>query len=108
MSRRDLLAPTAGDCRRFQQLADQWREETFFSSSITENLSHPAYLTIMAMGEKALPLILQELEERGGQWTTALRYIVNLEDYPDKPSDEGKPRELKEAWLAWGRRNDFL
>jgi len=100
--------PTAQDVARFQRLAEQWREETFLSSSITANLAHPAYLTVMAMGEKALPLILRELESRGGQWTTALRYIVNQDDYPDKPADIGKPRELKEAWLTWGRRNRLL
>ena len=93
---------------RFQRLADRWREETFYSSSITDNLAHPDYLTVMAMGERALPLILQELQERGGQWTTALRYIVDRDDYPDKPDDIGRPKELKEAWLAWGRRNNYL
>jgi hypothetical protein len=93
---------------RFQRLANRWREETFFSSSVTNNLAHPDFLAIMAMGEKALPLILKELQDHGGQWTTALRYIVDRDDYPDKPEDVGKPRELKEAWLAWGRRNNYL
>jgi hypothetical protein len=96
------------DSKKFRQLVDEWRRETFFSSSLTNNLSHPAYLTIMAMGQKGLPLILQELEKHGGQWTTALRYIVDRDEYPDKPEDVGKPRELKEAWLAWGRQNNFL
>jgi hypothetical protein len=62
----------------------------------------------MAMGEKAVPLILQELQDRGGQWNMALRYIVDGEQYPDKPNDVGKPKELKEAWLAWGRQNNYL
>lgn len=108
MSRRDLLAPTAEDRQRFQRLADQWRQETFFSSSITTNLFHPSYLKIMAMGEKALSLILQELEQRGGQWIMALRYIVDEDTHPDKPNDIGKPKELREAWLEWGRQNDYL
>lgn len=108
MSRRDLLAPTSEDRQKFRRLANRWREETFFSSSITNNLFHPAYLKMMAMGEKALPLILHELEERGGQWIMALRHIVDEDEYPDKPNDVGKPKELKEAWLEWGRRNDYL
>jgi len=108
MSRRDLLAPTTNERQKFRRLADRWREETFFSSSITNNLFHPAYLKITAMGEKALPLILRELEERGGQWFMALRNIVDEDEYPDKPNDIGKPKELKEAWLEWGHRNDYL
>lgn len=108
VSRRDLLAPTVKERGKFRRLADQWREETFFSSSITDNLFHPAYLTIMAMGEKVVPLILRELADRGGQWITALRYIIDSEEYPDKPKDIGKPKELKEAWLEWGRQNDYL
>src|SRR5688572_27742091 len=98
MSRSDLHRPTQRDEKRFQALVDQWRKEVFFSSSITDNLYHPAYLTIMAMGEKGISLILRELQERGGQWTTALRYIVDREAFPDKPEDAGKPKQLKEAW----------
>src|SRR6185369_6317512 len=100
--------PTQRDEQKFQRLAHRWREETFVSSSITEILAHPDYLTVMAMGEKALPLILRELDQRGGMWTTALRYIVDRDVYPDKPQEMGKPRELTEAWLAWGRRNRLL
>ena len=108
MPRSDLNKPTPQDEKRFRRLADECRRQTFFSSSITDNLYHPAYLTIIAMGEKGLSLILQELEARGGQWATALRYIVDREVYPDKPDDIGKPKELKEAWLEWGRRNNYL
>lgn len=93
---------------RFRRLVDLWRDETFFSSSVTNNLYHPAYLKIMAMGERVLPLILRELEDRGGQWFMALRHIVDEREYPDKPNDIGKPKELKEAWLEWGRQNNYL
>ena len=49
--------------RDFHKLAEQWHVETRFHSSLSKKFMHPAYQTIMAMGDKALPLILTELQK---------------------------------------------
>jgi hypothetical protein len=108
MSSRNLSTASAADEQKFHRLADRWRKETFFSSSITNNLTHPDYLRIMAMGERAIPLILRELEERGGHWFMALRYIVDENDNPVPPEHNGKIKLMTEDWLEWGRRNRYL
>ena len=92
----------------FRRLADQWRTETRFSSNITANLMHPAYQRIMAMGKQVLPLILKELDERGGHWFHALHYLVKENEDPVPPEHYAKIKLMREDWLQWGRLNNWL
>src|SRR5450755_3143129 len=41
----------------FQALVPQWKEETWFISSIKKRVSHPAYLKIIGLGRIAVPWI---------------------------------------------------
>lgn len=91
---------------KFKTLADQWRKETMFVSSSSEKLFHPAYLKIIGMGWSVVPLILKELEQKGGHWFLALRSITD-ED-PVKPEDAGHIKKMAEAWLEWGKQNHYL
>jgi hypothetical protein len=88
----------------FSKLAEQWRRDTFFHSSLSKKFTHPAYVTIMAGGKSVLPFILKELEGNPDHWFYALRFIVRkdiaagAEDFDD----------AREAWLTWGRKNNYL
>src|SRR6185436_14010617 len=59
---------------KFDALAAQWRRETAMLSSTSQIVMHPAYQRIMAMGEKAVPLILRELQKEPEHWFYALRH----------------------------------
>jgi len=48
--------------RRFRALAAEWKIGRRHSSSITKVVNHSAYQKIAAMGRRAVPLILEELE----------------------------------------------
>lgn len=86
---------------KFRRLAQRWRRETAAFSSLTKIVSHPAYLEIIAMGEKALPLILEDLEKRVSHWFVALAAISG-EDVISA-DDAGDLRRMTAAWLSWGR-----
>ena len=91
---------------KFSRLARQWREETAGVSSPTMISSNSAYLSIIALGRPAIPLILKELRERGGFWYPALRALSG--ENPVPISARGRPRLMKEAWLAWGRQYELV
>src|SRR5436309_11501889 len=46
----------------FNKLAEAWRADTRFHSSLSKKFTHSAYVTIMAAGRPAVPLILRDLQ----------------------------------------------
>jgi hypothetical protein len=90
---------------QFIQLANQWRRETKFLSSSDEKILHPAYQSIIAMGNRAVPLVLEELQSRRGHWFWALKFMTNGVD----PLPAGANVETaRQAWIAWGKQKGFL
>lgn len=85
---------------RFTQLAEEWHGETGHLSSPQQIALHHAYQSIIGLGEPAIPLILADLKERGGQWYWALHAITNASPVP--VDDAGNIAKMKEAWLRWG------
>ena len=86
----------------FHALVEQWHEETGVLSSTTEMVMSPAYQTIMAMGDKAVPFILRQLEREGEQpdnWFWALRHITR--NNPVRPEHRGNRRAMAQAWFDW-------
>lgn len=90
----------------FTQLAEEWRAETGHLSSATQIAMHPAYQRIIGLGEPAIPLILEALRERGGQWYWALNAITNASPVP--ADQEGRVQGMNEAWLDWGARHGYI
>lgn len=84
----------------FKELADQWRKDTRFLSAVDEIAMHPAYQRIIGMGQKAVPLILRELQQRLDHWFWALESITG--ESPVPPEDAGKMQRMREKWLEWG------
>ncbi len=70
-------------------------------SSIAYMVEHPSYLEIVAMGEKAVPLLLRELEKSPNYWFPALTAITGENPIPKEA--RGRLIEMTEAWLEWGR-----
>ena len=91
---------------RFRALADQWRRETGMLSSVSQMAAHPAYQEIIGMGAAAIPLLLRELQERGGHWFAALRAISG--ENPVPPEYAGRIPKMSEYWLEWGRRQGYI
>lgn len=91
----------------FELLADQWRRETEFVSSVTKMHMHPAYLRIIAMGPRIIAPVLRELQARPDQWFEALQALSGGVN-PIADEDAGNLRRMADAWLAWGRDRGYI
>lgn len=92
--------------RLFNRLSENWHKDTdhhSFSHLIT---NHEAYLKIIAMGTVAIPFILQDLQERGGNWYVALRILSDQDPVPLE--SKGNVPLMNESWLQWGRDNGYI
>lgn len=104
MPKASFLAPNTQAVQKFRKLADQWRKDTRHISSLSKLSMHPAYQKIIGMGYDALPLILNELKEKGGHWLWALHAITD-----EDPAPEGATfRGAVAAWIAWGKTEGYL
>ena len=102
----DVKEIEPSDRKRFQELADRWERETVLLSSSSQAAQHPAHQAIVAMGESAVPLIMERMQSQGGHWFHALRSITGAN--PVKPNDRGNVRAMQAAWLRWGRVNGYV
>lgn len=89
--------------REFSELTIRWKQETSHCSRTDQIAKHPAYRAIIAMGEPAIPLILEDLDRSGGHWFQALREITKANPVP--ASSRGKVGDVRKAWLNWGREH---
>jgi hypothetical protein len=95
---------TEAEREKFAALAEQWRRETRFSSSVTEKVMHSAYQSIIAMGRSAVPLVLQELQSRRGHWFWALHFMTGSDPVPSGANID----DARDAWLAWGKQKRYI
>lgn len=91
--------------RQFNQLATQWKQETGMLSELSQKVLHPAYQRIIGMGEKAVPLILKQLQQEPNHWFWALRAITGAN--PVKPENRGRIKRMTQDWLDWGRDHGY-
>ena len=90
----------------FHELVAQWQAATAGLSSPQAIAGHLAYQQIISMGQPALRLIFHELKYNGGWWYPALRALTGINPVPE--SAKGRPPLNDEAWLQWGRENDYI
>lgn len=92
----------------FGELVAQWRKERGVTSSITKMAMTPAYQRIIAMGARAVPLILKRLEAEGDEpdmWFWALQAITGAD--PVDPDERGDMSAMAKRWLHWARANGY-
>ena len=97
----------------FNELAEQIRRDTGFSSHIADRVKHPAYQEVVGMGEVVLPLIFRYMEEgKGGFWFHPLSAITGADPTPlPRGINEDfvalNIPEMEQAWLAWARQQGY-
>jgi hypothetical protein len=65
---------------------------------------HDDYQTIMAMGERVVPLILGRLQKTPESWFWALKHLAG----EDVAKDTDNPVDAAKAWLKWGRKKGYI
>lgn len=93
---------------QFRELAAEWHEATDSLSSPMRIYMHPAYQRIIAKGPLVIPLILEDLRTRDGDWFYALELLNEDDASPAPPYSVGDTTRIKAAWLAWGRRKGYV
>jgi hypothetical protein len=92
---------------RFVRLVGRWKNAQIVESSASRIVEHPAYLEIVSMGEKVLPLILDDIATTGQRhWAWALRAITH--ENPVSVEASGRLAAQNEAWLKWGREKNLV
>jgi hypothetical protein len=87
-------------CRmKFNKLKNDWKSDTFYLSSISQKVAHPAYQEIISMGADALPLIIQELKNEPSHWFPALRSITGYD--PVSAENRGRIDAMAAEWINW-------
>ena len=93
------------DRETFEQLADEWERDRPRGADIEQMTQHSAYQRIIAIGEPAVPWLLQRLAEKPSHWFVALNAITGAKPVP--PESRGRIKEMTQAWLAWGRQQGY-
>ncbi|NEP78512.1 MAG: hypothetical protein F6K39_10170 [Okeania sp. SIO3B3] len=93
---------------KFKKLAEQWKSETMFLSSITQMSIHPAYQQIIGLGPDVIPLLLRELahNNESDHWFWALSAITG--ENPITEEQRGRISQMKEAWVKWGKSKGYV
>jgi hypothetical protein len=90
--------------REFNSRVDRWRRDTAFHSSLAAKFMHEDYQTIMAMGERVVPLILERLQKYPEPWFWALKHIAK----EDVAKSSDSPGDASRLWLKWGRLKGYI
>lgn len=89
----------------FHDLLATWRNDTRHLSVIREILLHPAYLSIIGMGDKIIPLLLRELEKSPDHLVWALKAITHADIVPS--IRQARITDIVHAWLGWAKRTGY-
>jgi len=90
----------------FAGLAETWREERGFTSSLHELVLSQSYQQVIALGPDVVPYILDELRRRPDHWFWALSVLTGVNPVPD--DEAGNVRAMTDAWLQWGEQEGLL
>ncbi len=89
---------------KFQTLLTHWKQETGGFSLARQKQYHPTYLKIIGMGEKALPHLLREVQNRRRYFFVALEAIANENPAANTENFD----DAVNAWITWGRAKRLI
>ena len=92
--------------KKFRYYAAKWKDEVGGDSSLTSITGNMNHLRIIRIGDKAIPLILQELQREPAPWFVALRAIS--EDDSVGRDSPGNFRKMAAAWIQWGKDHGYI
>jgi hypothetical protein len=82
-------------------LVAEWEDETRFMSSSTEMMRVPAFASLVALGEEALPILVNHVR-RNPHLSLVLHAITGANPVPKE--DAGRMAKVADAWIAWWER----
>jgi hypothetical protein len=93
----DMSEMAMNDRRKFYNYYTAWNEQTLFLSSVSAIVEHQAFQAIVAMGRRAVPFIIEEINAKPSMLVWALNFI-----YQRKITDNPQTT-IAEACRLWVR-----
>ena len=91
---------------KFQKLANQWKNESRFLSTVSKKIQLDSYQEIIKMGIQVVPFIIQDLKENGpNDWFCALSILTKQN--PIKQEFTGNMELMTNAWINWYEKNSI-
>jgi hypothetical protein len=90
------------DRTAFQQHYAQWLQDSLFDSFPEAMRAHESYQSIVALGDRIVPLIASELRKEPSFLFLALEDITGEQPVPE--SAQGHLAQTVAAWLSWLRK----
>lgn len=91
--------------QEFVDLLNTWVNAIKYQSLESQQIKHPAFLRIIAIGNNVLPYIFEEFSKRPFiAWFKALQAITGQ----DAGSEAKSFKDAVELWLEWGRENNYF
>ena len=84
---------------KFYRALRKWKSETAYLSDPIAITAHPSYLSIVALGQNAVELICDDLDDGPSLLVYALEDITGDAPYADE--DEGDISAMTQAWLQY-------
>ncbi|MFL0161959.1 hypothetical protein [Aquirufa salirivi] len=91
--------------KRFDFFNSIWKNETIFSSSISEITNNSAYRSIIGLGQDILPFIINDLKINDAHWFYALEALTGQN--PIKEYHKGIVPLMKKDWIEWATNNNL-
>ena len=91
---------------RFEVIARQWKLETGGMSSVSQITSNKHYLRILAMGQRVIPYIIDDLRKEAAPWFYALSVLAERDDIGREY--RGQFRKIANAWIEWWENEGHL
>ena len=89
----------------FARLSAQWYRTRPRGVDVANMVLHPSYQQIIALGRRAVPLILRELDKVPSHWFWALHRITGSD--PVSSNDQGNLASMSAAWIKWGKQHGY-
>lgn len=89
--------------KRFEFYSSIWKNETLFSSNISDITNNAAYRSIIGLGYSVVPLILEDLRQDDSHWFYALNILTG--ENPISDNHKGIFPLMKKDWLDWAHSN---
>jgi hypothetical protein len=107
---RDDMTHFGGTTTRyiFHALAEKWKRETGHLSIVQQKAMHPFYQAIIGLGEKALPILIKELDQSPRDWFWALRAITRENPVDDDVTVEEAVESWKKWWIDRNKKHGVL
>jgi hypothetical protein len=90
---------------RFNSLLNNWYKETAFSSNLNSIINNKNFVQILSFGKKAIPLIIEEINNKPSYLVWALNIILNKKISKENITISEASRKWVNWWNAIGSYN---